>query len=165
MVEPIFKAPLPPTETDAHLTSMPDAQPQVAEESPKNVDLKQKILPYLWYVFGGTFFVGLLFGLMMSGDSEVQVPAENMNCSLPIIKNPDIRTRMPLCGTTDRTKGCVLYLMNTFTYDKLAKDFFNDAADKTERSRYTIEIENPVYSNTSIYPGHFAQIKIPAMQL
>ena len=175
MVEPIFKAPLPPSEQNDHLTSVsetpvqsPDnsevsaAPVQSTDNSDKVADLKQKILPYLWYLFGGVFVFGLMLGFMMSG--EEQAPVEDVNCPLPIVKNPDIRTRIPSCGLSDRSKECILYVMNERTYERLAKDFFPFAASQMGRGTYPIEIENAIYSNMTIYPGYFAQIKIPALQ-
>ena len=68
MTEPIFKAPLPPSGSGFTPPPQkePDSQPELQpSQSSAQEDLKQRILPYLWYVLGGAFAVGLIFGLMM----------------------------------------------------------------------------------------------------
>ena len=158
MTEPIFKAPLPPKE--GGFTPPPpsvDKQP-IAKQSQ---DLKQKILPYLWYVLGGTFAVGLIFGAMMSGGDSAPTAPE---CPLKYVRNPDIQKAYPLCGRTSKTNECLLFIMNTTRYDAFAEDFYETAAQLTERNRYLISTDNPTYSKLNIPPGSFAQIKIPALR-
>ncbi len=160
MTEPIFKAPLPP-QGNGFTSPQPQEPKKEQEEQNQNVpqDLKQKILPYLWYVLGGCFFLGLIFGIMMSGGDSAP-PAQE--CPLKYVRNPDIQKAYPLCGRTSNTNECVLFIMNTSRYDAYAEDFFQRAADLTERSRILISTDNPTYSKLNIPPGYFAQIKIPS---
>ena len=162
MTEPVFKAPLPPQENGTIPPPPPPVdKEQVTESAPKHQDIKQKILPYLWYVLGGTFVVGLVLGVMMAGgDSAPPAPV----CPLRYVQNPDIQKALPLCGRTDRTSACVLFIMNTSRYDANAEDFFERAAQLTERNRYLISTDNPIYSKSLIHPGEFVQIKIPALR-
>ena len=125
MTEPIFKAPLPPKE--GGFTPPPpsvDKQP-IAKQSQ---DLKQKILPYLWYVLGGTFSIGLIFGAMMSGGDSAPAAPE---CPLKYVRNPDVQKAYPLCGRTSKTNECLLFIMNTTRYDAFAEDFYETAAQLT----------------------------------
>ena len=158
MTEPMFKAPLPP---QGNGFTPPPAQEQNTEQKAagKPQDIKQKLLPYLWYVLGGTFFVGLILGISVSGGGETAQPAPR--CPVNIVKNPDIQKSFPLCGQTSKTNECVLFIMNTTRYDAYARDFFPDAERLTERQRILISTDNPIYSNRIIPPGWFAQIKIP----
>ena len=173
MTEPIFKAPLPPQSSEP--TPQPIPQPAVEPEETKEMpaetpvvepsapeDVKQKILPYLWYVLGGAFAIGLVLGMMMSGGGD-SGPAQE-SCPVRIIRNPDIQGRFPLCGRTSRAEPCVLYMMNTAQYDKSAEDFYSEVQRLTERAVQLISIENPVYSTYRIPPGAFAVIKVPSLR-
>ena len=159
MTEPIFKAPLPPE--GSFTTPVNKAPEQDSQNSGGKGDIKQKILPYLWYVFGGVFVVGLLFGIMMGGGDEAP---QTVECRLKHVRNPDIQSRVSLCGNVPQTDPCVLYIMNSTRYEKRAEDFFKEASVLTERSLYVISIENPVYSKLIIPPGRFAEIKIPSIR-
>ena len=164
MTEPIFKAPLPPQEngfTPPSSAELENNKQEQQESAPE--DIKQKVLPYLWYVLGGTFVIGLIFGLRMtSGESEtVREP-----CPVRIVANPDIpkETRFPLCGRTSRVEPCEFYIMNTSQYDKSVEDFYTDVQRLTERSVQLISIENPAYSKLLVPPGAFARIKVPSLR-
>ena len=160
MVEPIFKAPLPPS---GNIISTPTEkqpeEPQQPEKGAEQTDIKQKILPYLWYVLGGTFFLGLIFGAMMSGGEEVCTTTSRLYS----VTNPDIHNTLPLCGQTDQSKECVLYLMNKSTTDAQARDFFEEAAKQMIRRKEIVGLDNALYANTLIPPGYFAEIKITAV--
>ena len=165
MTEPIFKAPLPPQESG--FTPPPSAEPEnndQGQQAPASgEDVKQKILPYLWYILGGVFVIGLIFGVMVSG-GESEPTREP--CPVRIVANPDIpqETRFPLCGRTSRVEPCELYMMNTSQYDKSVEDFYADVQRLTERSVQLISIENPVYSKYLVPPGAFARIKVPSLR-
>ena len=162
MTEPIFKAPLPPS--DNGLTPPPIKEPEQQQPSKttlSSADLKQKVLPYLWYVLGGVFVVGLILGVMMAGGDSAPVTAE---CPLRYVKNPDIQGGFPPCGRTAKSEPCILYIMNATRYDQQAQDFFKEAERLTERAYYSISIENPIYSKLNIPPGYFAEIKIPSLR-
>ena len=159
MTEPIFKAPLPPEGSFA--TPVNKSQEQPPQNPEKGEDIKQKILPYLWYILGGVFVFGLLFGVMMGGGDDAPQAVE---CRLKHVRNPDIQSKVSLCGNVPKTDPCVLYIMNNTRYEKRAEDYFQDASVLTERSVYVISIENPVYSKLIIPPGRFAEIKIPSIR-
>ena len=165
MTEPIFKAPLPPEGsgfTPPPLKEEGKKTEDVSKESEQvPQDVKQKLLPYIWYILGGTFFVGLIFGILMGGGETVQ---EAPTCVLRQVSNPDIRERFPLCGRTSKSEACILYIMNTTRYDMTAEDFFQRAEQLTERNRRVISLENPMYSKLRIPPGYFAEIKIPSLR-
>ena len=164
MTEPIFKAPLPPSgsEFTPQQPKEPEQRPEPhPSQSSAQEDLKQRILPYLWYVLGGAFAVGLIFGLMMSGGSS---EPPQLECPLRHVRNPDIQGKFPLCGRVSRAEPCILYVMNTTQYDKSVEDFYAEVQRQTERSIQLISIENPVYSKYLIPPGAFAQIKIPSLR-
>ena len=148
-----------------HSSGEPENNDQGQQAPSSGEDIKQKILPYLWYVVGGTFVIGLIFGMMMAGGGESQ-PDSRPGCSLNIVTNPDIPegARFPLCGRTSRAEPCVLYIMNTFQYDKSVEDFYADVQRLTERPVQLISIENPVYSKLLIPPGAFARIKVPSLR-
>ena len=168
MTEPIFKAPLPPQNGDYVPPHEPEqeakeSQTETTPEPTGPEDVKQKILPYLWYVLGGVFAVGLIFGLMMSGDSSSSGAAQQP-CPVHIVSNPDIQGRFALCGRISRAEPCILYMMNTSQYDKSVEDFYSEVQRLTERSIQLISIENPVYSKYRIPPGAFARIKVPSLR-
>ena len=53
--------------------------------------------------------------------------------------------------------------MNSYGYDKVAGDFFDQAVKLTDRRDFQIRQDNMHYTNTVIHPGEFAQIYIPAI--
>ena len=161
MTEPIFKAPLPTSGNGLTPPPVKETEQQSDKSASSSGDVKQRILPYLWYVLGGAFVVGLILGVMMASGDSVPTTTE---CSLHHIKNPDIQGRFPLCGRTAKSEPCILYIMNATRYDKQAEDFFKDAERLTERAYYSISIENPIYSKLNIPPGYFAEIKIPSLR-
>ena len=69
-----------------------------------------------------------------------------------------------MCGLASETAPCILYIMNHSRYDKIAQDFFADAAKLSQRNTYTVEIENAAYAKTKIPPSFFVQMKIPALR-
>ncbi len=157
MTEPIFKAPLPPTGNG--FNQQQPKEPEQKPSQPSSVgDVKQKIVSYLWYVLGGVFFVGLIFGLMMGGGDSTPPP---MDCPLKYVRNPDIQANFPLCGRVSRTEPCIFYIMNTMQYDQEVENFYSEVQRQTERSIPLISTENPVYTKYLIPPGAFAQIKVP----
>ena len=157
MTEPIFKAPLPPQNSGF-------TPPPVNKEGGQKLnlqDIKQKISTYLWYVLGGTFLIGLIFGIAMSGGEPAPVATE---CRLRRVPNPDIQEQFPLCGLTASTEPCILYIMNSTRYEKYAEDDFETAQSLTGRPKMNISVENPVYSKLRIPPGYFSEIKIPSLR-
>ena len=164
MTEPVFKAPLPPQEGGFTAPSTPTPTPGPEEhKEATDQNIKEKILPYLWYVLGGSFAVGLIFGMMMSGDSS-SAPSPQQRCRLTAVQNPDIKGRFDLCGRAPATEPCIMYIMNKYHEDRKAEDFFDEVRKLTERSRQLISMENPTYSQTLIPPGAFVEIKVPSLR-
>ena len=160
MTEPIFKAPLPPENNG--FTPPPSKKEEEQKVNATSLqDIKQKISSYLWYVLGGTFLIGLILGIALSGGESVPVVPE---CPLRRIENPDIQGRFPLCGLTAQTEPCILYIMNTDRYEHYSEDYFKEAARLTGRSDVNISVENAVYSKLRIPSGYFAEIKIPSLR-
>lgn len=106
----------------------------------------------------GVLCLGIIFGSIFFGGSNNAPQPTGLQ---GVIRNSDVPARFPRCGRIDRGQACVLYIMNSTRYDKLAEDFFPEAVKLTEIQRYSIEMANPKYAKTRIPPGHFAEIKIP----
>lgn len=105
-------------------------------------------------------FMGLLVGMMMGGAGGSQ-PAQQQGGLRGVIRNKDITVKMPRCGLTDPGQACLLYIMNSTRYDKIAEDFFDEAVKLMGVQKYSIQMVNPVYAKDRIPPGYFAEIKIP----
>ncbi len=109
----------------------------------------------------GIFVIGLLIGaIMFGGSDEVATPAPQGLQG--VVSNPDIRGPLKRCGQVEASSACVLYVMNSYTYEKLAEDFFETAVKVTGRKDLVIRMDNVRYATMRIPPGYFAQIKIPA---
>ena len=180
MTDPVFKAPLPPemkvTQTPdgsavntQNMTDVPsEASVELAPENnsgqpvwKQNLNnLKDKAIPYFWYVLGGTFFVGLLMGGIFGGsDSEpVQQPRPSKFRSIP---NEDIKQPLKPCGVAENKEYCVLYLVNFHSQERKVADFFSLANQMTARPMFEITPENASYANVLIPPGYLMEIKIP----
>jgi hypothetical protein len=106
--------------------------------------------------------LGIILGSIIVGGSS---PAPTQSAgSQGIVRNPEIKQNLARCGMADRTAACVLYIVNASRNDRLAEEFFDEAVKLTGRQKYLLTIENSQYAKTRIPPGHFAQIKIPALK-
>ena len=104
---------------------------------------------------------GFSFGKLFRADSaEQKEPPQRLQGS---IANPDVKGEKR-CGVAAPSEPCVLYIMNHFSYDKMAQDFFDTAVTLTKRPSYLIKVENIHYVTYRIPPGYFVEIKIPALQ-
>ena len=111
-------------------------------------------------VYLGVFFVGLLLGwLFFGGSSEPAAPV--VKGLQGVVSNPDIQEKLKRCGMVSPSSPCVLYVMNNYHYEKMAKDFFDTAVTLTQRPDFLIRSENVRYGTIRIPPGYFAEIKIP----
>ena len=115
-------------------------------------------------VAAGIFVVGLLMGAILFGGSSDEPVVQAPRGLQGVVLNPDIKENEQLkrCGQVDPSSPCVLYIMNSYTYDKMAKDFFETAVAVTRRKDLVIQMDNVRYAQMRIPPGYFAQIKIPA---
>ena len=112
-------------------------------------------------VAAGIFAIGLMMGgIMFGGSDEVAQPVPQGLQG--VISNPDIKEPLKRCGQVEASSPCVLYIMNSYTYEKLAQDFFETAVSVTRRKDLVIRMDNVRYATMRIPPGYFAQIKIPA---
>lgn len=111
-----------------------------------------------------TFVLGIVMGCVMFGGAEsvTQAPTGLQG----VIGNSDIRPDQKLkrCGQAEASSACVLYVMNYYTYEKSAADFFELAASLTGRSISSIRTDNVRYASMKIPPGYFVQIKVPRYQ-
>lgn len=107
-----------------------------------------------------TLLFGVLLGAMMFSGSSAPAPQG----LLGVVKNDDIRVKLPRCGRIDRGQACILYLMNSTRYDRIAESFFEEALRLTEVPIYSISMANPKYAKRRIPPGHFAEIHIPKVR-
>ncbi|MBQ6854561.1 MAG: hypothetical protein IJO11_03865 [Alphaproteobacteria bacterium] len=106
--------------------------------------------------------IGMMFGsLLFGGGSSPQPQRQGLQ---GVVRNQDMTTPLRRCGMIDRGEACVLYIMNSTRYDKVAEDFFDEAVKLTEIQKYSISMVNPKYSKTRIPPGYFAEIKIPKIR-
>ena len=112
-------------------------------------------------IAAGIFVIGLLMGAIMFGGSD-EAPAQAPKGLQGIVSNPDIKEPLKRCGQVEASAPCVLYVMNNYTYEKLAQDFFELAVSVTGRKDRVIRMDNVRYGTIRIPPGYFAQIKIPA---
>ncbi len=107
-----------------------------------------------------TLIFGMIFGSIFFGGDDSS-PKQSGGLNSLVVRNEEIKTKLPLCGRTDPGQACVLYLMNTTRYDKIAENFFDDVAKLTELQNMHIAHTNMRYAKKRIPPGAFAQIKVP----
>ena len=186
-----FKAPPPPPENFAAPEETPAVTPQPVDmgaeqatpqvsadaENAQPTDLKDRFQSQKDALMGkfnalpsnkrqvvlavGIFLIGLLMGAIMFGGSD-DAPVQAPKGLQGVVANPDIKTDLKRCGLVDASSPCVLYVMNSYTYEKLAEDFFETAVAVTRRKDLVIRMDNVRYATMRIPPGYFAQIKIPA---
>ena len=114
----------------------------------------------LAFVLMGTIIFGILLVASMFGGSSEPVKSGLQN----VVRNQDIRQKLPLCGRVVKGQACVLYIMNATRYDQLAENFFSDALKLTEVPEQKIKWANPKYAKHRIPPGAFAEIFIPSLR-
>ena len=145
-----FRAPPPPPDLDWN----PDS------DSADSEGVTPRINPKMVGVAVGLVLIGIFIGAVAFSSKQQTVVQQGLTNVIP---NRDIRNRLPICGTVEPTRECVLYILNYTQYDKTAQNFFQDAADMLSRNKTVIEMVNPEYSKVRIPRGKFAQIKIPAL--
>ncbi len=187
MVEPIFKAPLPPPLPEdnqnqpvqgAGFESVPQENLSVAqneykpqeEETRGNIqreqvlkrlnELKENFVRYFWLSISGLFLLGMFFGCAMfsgGGSASQKLPAKAIT---RIIPNRQISRRLPICGTVLLSEACVFYVLNYSVTDHRPEDYFAYVANAMQRPPNSIKTENVLY-NELIKPGYFAEIIVP----
>ena len=152
-----FRAPPPPPALD-----MDDVdQDQEIEEAPRSaLDPKMIAVAVMLVV------VGMIVGAIIFGGSSTpaQQTERNVRGLTNVVPNPSITEQLKMCGQTSESAPCILYIMNHSRYDRIAQDFFAEAAKLSQRNNYTVEIENAAYAKTKIPPSFFVQMKIPAIR-
>ena len=118
-------------------------------------DSKKKII-----IYAGMFLLGLVLGGIFFGGSDNQ-EAPVVKGLQGVVGNSDIKTPLKRCGMVSLNDACVFYVMNNFSHEKQAKDFFPSVSDLTQRPLSLITSENIHYQTQRIKPGYFAEIKIP----
>ncbi len=113
----------------------------------------------LAFILMGAVIFGILIGAMMFGGSSQPPPKGLQN----VIRNQDIRQKLPLCGRVVKGQACVLYIMNATRYDQMAESFFDTALKLTEVPLRKISWANPKYGKQRIPPGALAEIFIPGV--
>lgn len=164
------QAPAEPVEDVAAPESAPASEPKANAVLEKFQAQKEKIMEKFnalpgnkrqVVVAAGIFVIGLLMGAIMFGGSS-EAPAPAPKGLQGVVSNPDIKEPLKRCGQVEASSPCVLYVMNSYTYEKLAEDFFETAVAVTRRKDLVIRMDNVRYAAMRIPPGYFAQIKIPA---
>ena len=164
---------VPPTQEapqNEAVSDSPRSESKATMALGKAQDLKQKIMERFnalpnnkrqVVVALGIFLIGLLMGSVLFGGSSEE-PAPAPKGLQGVVSNPDIKEPLKRCGQVEASSPCVLYVMNSYTYEKLAEDFFETAVSVTRRKDLVIRMDNVRYATMRIPPGYFAQIKIPA---
>lgn len=135
-------------------------QRTVPTQQPQNMQPQLANPKLLAIVAVCTLMAGILLGAMLFSGSSSPAPQG----LLGVVRNDDIRTRLPRCGLIDRGQACILYIMNSTRYDKIAESFFEEALRLTEVPIYSISLANPKYAKRRIPPGQFAEIHIPKVR-
>lgn len=113
----------------------------------------------LLLIFAAVFMVGFIIAKLFFAEEKI------VRGGLQgVVVNAEVPKGRARCGTTDKSQGCVLYLMNPQRNELLARDFYDLASQLTGRQRFIIETGNMRYSTTRIKPGQFGQFNIPPLQ-
>ena len=116
---------------------------------------KKKVL---WIAIA-CLFLGLIAGKFFFGTSQIV-----QNGLQGVVVNPEVPKGRSRCGVAEKTQGCVLYIMNPQRQELNGRDFYDWAAQLTNRQRFVIETGNMRYSSVKIKPGAIAQLNIPPLQ-
>ena len=107
----------------------------------------------------GVFFFGFVMAKVFFGGEKIVKGGLD-----GVVVNSEIPKGRARCGKTDKTQGCILYIMNPQRQELLARDFYDLASQLTGRQRFVIETGNMRYANRRIKPGEFGQFNIPPLQ-
>lgn len=108
-----------------------------------------------------------------TGKSDIKMSNERERASFQkrevklenkVILNINATNDMRICGSVDASKSCLMYILNNKNYDKIAEDFFEEVAQKSQRPMKAIRESNFNYAKSLIKPGYFAEIVVPAMK-
>ena len=146
-----------------------DFQPQFIDESditPPKVPLAEQFMVDNMFTkkalfFGALFAFILGFAIAKFFFAQETVVRDGLQ---GVVINPEVPRGRARCGVTERTQGCVLYIMNPQRQELTARDLYDLASQLTGRQRFVIETGNMRYSNVKIRPGGIAQLNIPPLQ-
>ncbi len=168
MQRPMQTQSVPPQNNVAYAPQNARPRTQPTNNLPKQQPAQPQKLPAETISTKGILVVGiiaLLFGVligsMLGGGSS---PAPQQAVGLRgVVANKDITSKMPRCGLVEKGQPCLLYIMNSTRYDKIAENFFEEAAKLMGVQVYSIGLVNPKYAKELIKPGYIAEIKIPKL--
>ncbi|MFI3241891.1 MAG: hypothetical protein R3Y43_04920 [Alphaproteobacteria bacterium] len=157
-----FNAPALATNQQNNLPAQEESPRFLSEE---DIDYPIEVMP-VWFnkrnvilAICLAFVIGLFGGKMFFTPSS-QVVRSGLQGVVP---NPEVPKGRARCGLTDKTQGCVLYVMNPQRQDLSGREFYDLAAQLTGRQRFVIETGNMRYSSVKIRPGELAQLNIPPL--
>ena len=107
-----------------------------------------------------SLLVGLLVGKFFFAPSTKMPSQSGLQ---GVVVNPEVPQGRSRCGMTEKTQGCVLYIMNPQRQELSGREFYDFASQLTGRPRFILETGNMRYSNQKIKPGFIAQINIPPL--
>ena len=118
--------------------------------------------------YTGTAMVAAILASLILGifiaKTFLAVPTTVQNGLQGVVINAEVPKGRVRCGAAERTQGCVLYIMNPQRQELNGRDFYDWAAQLTNRQRFIIETANMRYASVKIRPGEIAQINIPPLQ-
>lgn len=146
-----------------------DFQPQFINESdimPPKLSFMEQLMQGNMFTMKGmafiaaaVFVVGFMFAkLFFAQQTIVRDGLQG------VVFNPEVPRGRARCGVVERSRGCVLYIMNPQRQELSGRDFYDLASQLTSRQRFVIETGNMRYSNVKIRPGDIAQLNIPPLQ-
>ncbi len=144
---------MPPQPTN----NLPKQQPARSQAAPEGM-FSTKVMLAVGVI---ALLLGFLFG-SMTGGSNTPAPQQAVGLR-GVVSNKDITSKMPRCGLVEKGQACLLYIMNSTRYDRIAENFFEEAAKLMGVQVYSIGLVNPKYAKELIKPGYIAEIKIPKL--
>ncbi len=81
-----------------------------------------------------------------------------------VVLNGKAASNMRICGSVAPSESCLMYILNNKHYDKIAEDFFEEVAQKSQRPMKVIRESNLNYAKSLIKSGYFAEIIVPALK-
>ena len=154
---------LPPMEQDSRLSPSFLSDDEIEDA---NVSFKNRFVVGGLYT-GTAMIAGILVSLILGifiAKTFLAAPTTVQNGLQGVVINPDVPKGRARCGASERTQGCVLYIMNPQRPELEGRDFYDWAAQLTNRQRFVIETANMRYAGIKVRPGEIAQINIPPLQ-
>ena len=140
---------LPPMEQDSRLSPsfLSDDDIDGANLSLKNRFVVGNLYTKTAMIAG--ILASLILGIFIAKTFLVS-PTTVQNGLQGVVINPDVPKGRTRCGASERTQGCVLYIMNPQRQELEGRDFYDWAAQLTNRQRFVIETANMRYAELPI---------------